>query len=321
MKDFLDYDIKYPDLIRKLIVFFSKNETKKTIMDFCNSFKVSEGSEKIQPDIVGRICERLCNMRKLICIQREGFGYTNFSYYATPLDSNNNDILTHYFNSCVYGFEYIYRSYKERTIPIIASMNGEQTMGTCFKIFDGIATAKHCLENGTIAIKGYTKKQLDSFKVFISNNPNIDLAYIKTGEKYYYNNAEPHVLDNVIVMGYPKLPFFINFCTGEKANISAMADLRFTPTMGSIVANAELYYPKSLPKMLLITAKIKGGNSGGPVVNEEGFVVGITTDIPAGQGNSDDNVGYGIAYPIKALVDVINGNDTMKPTFTDYPKD
>ena len=103
MKDFLDYDIKYPDLIRKLIVFFSKNETKKTIMDFCNSFKVSEGSEKIQPDIVGRICERLCNMRKLICIQREGFGYTNFSYYATPLDSNNNDILTHYFNSCVYG--------------------------------------------------------------------------------------------------------------------------------------------------------------------------------------------------------------------------
>lgn len=135
-----------------------------------------------------------------------------------------------------------------------------------------------------------------------------------------YNNAEPRVLDNVLVMGYPKIPLFLSFCTGEKANISAMAELRLTPTIGSIAAEEEMYFPKNIPKALLVMAKMKGGNNGGAVINEEGNVVGIATGIPDGEGDSDDHVGYGMAYPIRALDEMIKENHTIKVEFMDYPE-
>ena len=97
-----------------------------------------------------------------------------------------------------------------------------------------------------------------------------------------------------------------------------MADLRFTPTRGSIAAIGEIFFPRNLPKMLLVTAKISGGNSGGPVINDEGYVVGVSTNIPAGEGGSDDHVGYGIAYPIKALNDMIKEENEIKLEFGDF---
>lgn len=51
MKDFLDYDIKYPDLIIKVIDFFTNNGSnrpQKTIVDFCNWYKVPKGEDLIQ---------------------------------------------------------------------------------------------------------------------------------------------------------------------------------------------------------------------------------------------------------------------------------
>lgn len=326
MKDFLDYDIKYPDLIIKVIDYFTNNGSnrpQKTILDFCNDYKVPKGENPIQPIILSRICERLCELRKMFCIQKIN-GHTDI-YYSVPYDKDlwkkYPHVLIHHYNSCIYGFEYIYRHYKERTFPVIATTENGQSMGSCFRIYQGIATAKHCLTDGKpIAIKGYSKEQLDRFPVFVSKNPDIDIAFIQTGEVYLHNYAEPHVLDNVLVMGYPKIPLFLNFCTGEKANISAIADLRFTPTIGSIVAEGEIYYPKNLPKMLLVTAKMEGGNSGGPVINEDGYVVGIATGIPDGEGLSDDHVGYGIAYPIKVLDEIIEENHMLKVEFMDFPE-
>lgn len=325
MRDFLDYDIKYPDLIIKIIDFYSNNvgNKQKTILDFCNEYKVPAGEDLIQPDILSRICERLCNMRKMTCIHKMN-GITDVYYaiqYNQELWEKYPHVLIHHYNSCVYGFEYIYRHYKERTIPVIAMTQKGQSIGSCFRIYNGIATAKHCLTDGKpIAIRGYSKEQLDSCPVFVSKNPDIDIAFIQTDEIFLYNNAEPRVLDNVLVMGYPKIPLFLNFCTGEKANISAMAELRLTPTIGSIAAEEEMYFPRNLPKVLLVTAKMKGGNSGGPVINEEGYVVGIATGIPDGEGDSDDHVGYGMAYPIQALDEILKENHFMKVEFMDYPE-
>jgi S1-C subfamily serine protease len=259
----------------------------------------------------------------MFCIQKIN-GHTDI-YHSVPYNQDlwkkYPHVLIHHYNSCVYGFEYIYRHYKERTFPVIATTENGQSMGSCFRIYQGIATAKHCLTDGRpIAIRGYSKEQLDKCSVFVSNNPDIDIAFIHTDEIYLHNNAEPRVLDNVLVMGYPKIPLFLNFCTGEKANISAIADLRLTPTIGSIAAEGEIYFPKNLPKMLLVTAKMKGGNSGGPVINEDGYVVGIATGIPDGEGLSDDHVGYGIAYPIQVLDEIIKENHKMKVEFMDFPE-
>lgn len=326
MKDFLDYDIKYPDLILRMLDFFEIGESQsdKTVGAFCGSFEVPAGEQKLQPEVVSRICKRMCERRIMMSSGAHGYGGLLDTYYCKPNANRkqvqNRDFYLHRYNSYVYGFEYIYRAYMPRTIPIIAQTENGQSMGSCFRIYGGIATARHCLTDGhPIAIRGYSKEQLSRFPVYVSENPGIDVAYILTGETYIFNEGEPRALDDVLVMGYPKVPMFLDFCTGEKANVSAMADLRLTPTRGAIAAEGEIYFPRNLPKVMLITAKIRGGNSGGPVINDEGYVVGIATGVPEGEGSSNDDVGYGMAYPIQVLDAVIRENHTIDVEFADFP--
>ncbi len=64
---------------------------------------------------------------------------------------------------------------------------------------------------------------------------------------------------------------------------------------------------------MLITAKIRGGNSGGPIVNEEGSVVGVSCQIPNYEGDIGDydDLGYGIVIPIKYLFEILSEKKTM----------
>lgn len=328
MKEFLDYDIKYPDLVLSIVNYFSLNNGEKpdlkSVQKFIETYDVPLGEEKIQPDIVGRICDRLCEYRMMSCIRKNGLICLNDNYCCRfqkqQYSEKSLDFLYLRLNSIAYGFEYIYRYYLPFVHPVVIYSERGEAMGTCFRMFNGLVTAKHCLTDGyEMAIKGYSAELLNNSRIFVSRNENIDIAYIDTQEELRYNLAVPHVLDDILVMGYPKVSSFINFCTVEKANISAMADLRMTPTFGSIAAEEKPFFPRGLPKLLLITAKIRDGNSGGPLINKEGLVTGVSTDLPAGEGNSDDNVGYGMAYPIQSVEEMISEGNTQKFNFVDFP--
>ena len=69
---------------------------------------------------------------------------------------------------------------------------------------------------------------------------------------------------------------------------------------------------------MLITAKIKGGNSGGPVINSNGCLVGIACQQPNYEGEigNYDDLGYGIAVPVKYLKELI----ATKSMRMDVPK-
>lgn len=328
MKEFLDYDIKYPDLVLDIVNYFllgNGDPKQKSVLGFVQSYKVMPGENPIQPDIVSKICDRLCDCRRMSCLRKNGIMGMDDNYLCVGLDKQKFAMLRDFYrtlyNSIVYGFEYIYRNSLPNVLPIVSYTDKGESMGTCFRMFNGLVTAKHCLKDGkSVAIKGYTADFLNQCKVYVSKNPDIDLAYIETNETAKFNIAQGHVLDDVLVMGYPKVSFFLNFCTGEKATISSQAELRMTPTVGAIAAQGEIYYPKGLPSVYLVTAKIRGGNSGGPVINKEGMVVAVATGISAGEGLSDDNIGYGMAYPIQSVETMMSEKKYETFTFVEFPE-
>lgn len=339
MEYFDSYDQKYPDLIISILDYFEISGKKaignKSVLDFCEQYKIEDEnghghSYKFQPQIVDRICKKLCECGQMSCIKNDGgLGLNNnyiYFYYKKEFFYENKERLRYYFNSMVYGFEYIYQMYKNIVIPLVwIKSNGDYAAGTGFKFGGGIVTAKHCIEDvDNLQIKGYTAEELKAAKIYVSDNPGLDLAFIDTQrlEEPQLFYEEGKVMQEVLVMGYPKIPAFTNFLTAEKATISSKALSRITPTMGAIAAYGEEYLAKM--EAMLITAKIRGGNSGGPVINANGCLVGVACQIPnfAGDIGEYDDLGYGVAVPVRYLLELIEKKPILKEIpenfFRDY---
>lgn len=337
MNAFDDYGIKYPDLVMEILDYFRLGNgapATKSVKDFCERNSLN-GQIIYQPEIVDRICLRLVNAGVMSCLRVNGALGLHNNYGIVISDKNkwkaHYEELKHQYNSIVYGFEYVYSFCKEAVIPIVGKTNnGTLTVATCFEFQDGIVTARHCIEDvKTLAIKGYEAEELKRCKIYAHPDEGIDIVFIHTQRpaKMKFFCADGHVLDNVLTMGFPKIPTFTNFVTAEKATISSKAEGRRTSTCGAIAAIGTQYLTKS--ELMLITAKIRGGNSGGPVMNELGNLIGIACGLPdyeTSQGDYDD-LGYGIVTPIKYLLKILSevGHNTI-PTlqtetnfFVDYP--
>jgi S1-C subfamily serine protease len=126
------------------------------------------------------------------------------------------------------------------------------------------------------------------------------------------------VLQNILTLGFPIIPGYQNFLAAEKATVSS----RFTASKGAISAMAEdIWLQKEL---MLLTARIRGGNSGGPIINEQGSVVGIAVNSPHFDRESDkyDDMGYGVAISSNLILDEFNSGNFIeieeKINFTDF---
>ncbi len=316
---FDDYGYKYPNIVMEILEYFDISNSEsvaikdKTVLKFCEQH-TADNTFIYQPTIVNRICKRLCEKSRLECIRNNGdLGLSN-NYLFVCKDKDffkqERERLKYYFNCMVYGFEYIYEIYKGIVIPLVwEKENGDYASGTGFKFLDGIVTAKHCITDvKNLQIQGYNASDLEGKPIYISDNEGIDLAFIHTKkleEPILYTDTG-EILQEVLVMGYPKIPAFTNFLTAEKATISSKASARITPTKGCIAAFGYEYLTKM--DALLVTARIQAGNSGGPVINENGCLVGIACQIPyINSENGDyDDLGYGVAVPATYLSDIIN---------------
>ena len=325
---FDNYDKKFPNIVMEIVEYFNINNSSekikdKSVLKFCEKYE-ENGTLKYQPNIVNRICKRLCDCGQFECIKSLGGMGLNDNYLIVIRDRDffqkERQRLIYYYNSMVYGFDYIYNMYKDIVVPFVWDKgNGDYSAGTGFKFLDGIVTAKHCIEDvANLQIKGYTAKELENKPVYISDIDGVDLAFIQTGEvaEPLIYTDEGKVMQEVLVMGYPKVPAFTNFLTAEKALISCKASSRITPTRGTIAAFGFEFLTKF--DAMLITAKIRGGNSGGPIINQCGCLVGVAChllDNDNTHGEYDD-LGYGVAVPVKYLMDILN----KKSKQIDIPK-
>ncbi|WP_346985221.1 S1C family serine protease [Chryseobacterium sp. POE27] len=321
-----NYYKEYKYIPIELLIFFSElkalgngKNTGRTVQEFCDYYKGKYNKvEAPQPQIVAMICDKLVKDNSLTVINRGGFMDMENSYYCLLNDRSSLsnklifDLRNVQLSSTIYGFEFIYDHYKRYVIPILNIDNkGDQSIGSAFIYRGGIVTAKHCIEGANkIAVKGISEEDLKSAIFYISPKKGMDLIYIKLPsditDSIYFKN-EVNILEEVMALGYPKIPGFHNFLTAEKATVSA----RYTATRGAVVSIAEDIWIRE--DLILITAKIQAGNSGGPIINDKGMVVGVAVNIPTGEGKYDD-LGYGTVIPISFADNIIDSLDSELDT-------
>ena len=119
---------KYPDLIVKILDYFDgtnnfNGKNEKTVFKFAQNFVSNDNSLIIDPAYIEKNCDRLCFAGILICVKHgTGISY-NGVYLFLPKDNGiyqkYKHNLTYHLNSIVYGFEYIYSSFKKNMLPIV----------------------------------------------------------------------------------------------------------------------------------------------------------------------------------------------------------
>lgn len=324
MKEFRDYDEKYPELVYDIVDYFrvgsgARKATDKSILDYCSSSRFSykdPDKNMIQPDTVHLICENLTRKGVLHCtrlgVRTDGWDSNYIFMTENPKPFlEKSPTLVFRLNCLAYGFRYICQQYRKHVLPVVVkTKDGNIAMGTCFRFHTGILTAKHCLEGEEVSIEGYSADFLKRCPVLISNDSKLDMAYIEMNEPSNLVSDTAKVLDEVLVMGYPRIPMFSDFCAAERAAISSI------PTKGAVAALADQYITPKAKEIMLITARIRGGNSGGPIIDSNGAVVGVAFSEPDSEGNYD-KMGYGIAYPIELFYQMLSDYRTTTVNFVD----
>ena len=138
-------------------------------------------------------------------------------------------------------------------------------------------------------------------EIQVSTNRDNDLAILRfatldvAASAHAFQFGHGDVLDEVLVMGFPPIPGFDAIQLAEAATIAS----KIKASTGSIAGNAKSYLSKQ--EYLLITARTKGGSSGAPVINKEGFVIAVITDAPADNEGFSDTMGFGLATSLIEL--------------------
>jgi len=319
--DSLDkYGKKYPELVYDIIMFYANSDIKsifaknlhgvnpdlgyKCPLDFCvkneNKYKeLDDPNVMIQPRIIKKICDILCSNNYLSSFVSALFNNMDdlmvfyHSFRKTDFLKIPKEMCVNLLNNTTYGFKYIYHASRKNVLPIFLRKGDEQFMGTCFKTINGIITAKHCIEYSNPEnhqIEPFDAVQIDTLSsnflngAKITTNYNMDIVMIRP-EQYQYTECflieKGEVLDEVMTLGFPQHGGFNNFLTA---------------TVGSIAAIEYSYIYKH--ELMLLTTKLKGGNSGGPVINKNGCVVGLITETQMSEGKQYDQFEYGMAIPL-----------------------
>ena len=175
----------------------------------------------------------------------------------------------------IYGWNYVIEKYSNSVIKIQhLDKKGDYHIGTGFyfaiknpkneKITSLIVTNKHVLEKAQ-EIKLYTKneEEIEFNKCLIDKNRDIGFVLLKTElEKIssFHFNSKVEIMSEIVTIGYPSIPQ-----TKECYQVYHK---------GEINSFVEDYQNN---KLFLFSAKTSSGNSGSPILDKYGMVVGIVT--------------------------------------------
>ena len=283
----------------ELLKFFSLKNSRShngktvpyTIGDFI------KGKKGIDLNELRRVCKKFEREGLLELAGNRGtpiFGdaYYNMGYDESMAEYGSYDFIAN-------GFLFVRNHFINSVKPLVVTkQDGDLDIGTCFVVSDRhIFTAKHCIENmKTIEIPDSNGASVKANKIGIPEDDMKDFAIVEMDGTPFSDDArlvfsDAQILDDVLTMGYPPISGFEAIQIAEIASINA----NLKASVGNILGESKSYLDRQ--SYTLINARVKGGNSGGPLINRYGLVVGMLTRIPADPQDNEklDLLGYGVA--------------------------
>ena len=181
--------------------------------------------------------------------------------------------------------------------------------GSGFAIADGYIVTNYHVTNGakTIRIKGVNGDMEEAYKGFVvASDKEHDLSIVKIVDKdfegfdaipYKIGKTTVDVGDDIFVLGYP-----MTQTMGEEVKLT-----------NGVISAASGY--KGDASMYQISAAVQSGNSGGPLFNEDGAVIGVVCAKHAGAENANYAVKVSYLYSLITSSNLgidISGNDKVK---------
>lgn len=218
-------------------------------------------------------------------------------FHITPVGVElwNDDSYREY----VCGLPYVVKRWRDSVVYLHSP--GEAGIGTGFLVAkDLVATARHVVEAlKDIHIGGLGPKDVKVANVRLPADNLLDLALLQLPEGSTSHlqpmraACVPELLDEVVVMGFPPIYLTKNpYLVVNRGELSSMVE--FYDGMQGLV----------------ITCLLRGGNSGGPVLNRRGQVVGIVSrnlhqQVGPHEPSVNESLGYAAVIPIEWLVDLL----------------
>lgn len=181
------------------------------------------------------------------------------NYDNIPQEFINNDLII----NIIMGWQFTVNRYSKSVVKIEHISGGNTSIGTGF-LFENqfkIVTNAHCVENAdTINLYDLNDNIIPIKK--ISKSPKYDLAIIDLEQELHADPITPsssiEMLEEVVTIGYPSIPLTKSaYQVIHKGEINSMV---------------EDYFGQDY---IVFSAKTSSGNSGSPMINQAGQVLGV----------------------------------------------
>jgi serine protease Do len=96
-----------------------------------------------------------------------------------------------------------------------------------------------------------------------------------------------------MALGYPPIPGYPNVLSALRARVAGDLSEYLQSTTGDVAAVEKSFLTRV--QMYLMSARVKGGSSGGPVLNKRGEVIGMVSECPSSDSEEIDKLGFGAA--------------------------